>query len=122
DMVAEINHATDGMGAHIVFDPVGGPDVAKLTQVLAPQGMFFQYGALDSRDLLAPVFDLLGKHLTLRAHELSESTTDPEKMARAKSFVTERLRAGKRNPVIDKTFPLKAIADAQRYMEANGQV
>lgn len=31
DMVAEINHATDGMGAHIVFDPVGGPDVAKLT-------------------------------------------------------------------------------------------
>ncbi len=40
DMVAEINHATDGMGAHIVFDPVGGPDVAK-RPVMAPQGMFF---------------------------------------------------------------------------------
>lgn len=122
DMVAEINHATDGMGAHIVFDPVGGPDVAKLTQVMAPQGMFFQYGALDSRDLLVPVFDILGKHLTLRGYGLFEITTDPEKMARAKSFVTEGLRSGKLKPVIDKTFPLEDIADAQRYMEANGQV
>ncbi|WP_159196109.1 zinc-binding dehydrogenase, partial [Klebsiella pneumoniae] len=99
-----------------------GPDVAKLTQVMAPQGMFFQYGALDSRDLLVPVFDILGKHLTLRGYELFEITTDPEKMARAKSFVTEGLRSGKLKPVIDKTFPLEDIADAQRYMEANGQV
>lgn len=66
------------MGAHIVFDPVGGPDVAK-RPVMAPQGMFFQYGALDSRDLLVPVFDILGKHLTLRGYELFEITTDPEK-------------------------------------------
>ncbi|VEB08330.1 NADPH:quinone reductase [Klebsiella pneumoniae] len=94
----------------------------KLTQVMAPQGMFFQYGALDSRDLLVPVFDILGKHLTLRGYELFEITTDPEKMARAKSFVTEGLRSGKLKPVIDKTFPLEDIADAQRYMEANGQV
>ncbi|MNC21865.1 Phthiocerol synthesis polyketide synthase type I PpsC [compost metagenome] len=122
DMVAEINRATDGAGAHIVFDPVGGPDVAKLTQVMAPQGMFFQYGALDSRDMLVPVFDILGKHLTLRGYELFEITTDPEKMARAKSFVMEGLRSGKLKPVIDKTFPLEEIADAQRYMEANGQV
>lgn len=40
NMVAEINRTTDGVGAHIVFDPVGGPEVAKLTQVMAPQGMF----------------------------------------------------------------------------------
>ncbi|HCO5170741.1 TPA: zinc-dependent alcohol dehydrogenase family protein [Escherichia coli] len=122
DMVAEINRTTDGVGAHIVFDPVGGPEVAKLTQVMAPQGMFFQYGALDSRDMLVPVFNILGKHLTLRGYELFEITTDSEKMARAKSFITEGLRAGKLKPVIDKTFPFEEIADAQRYMEANGQV
>lgn len=46
---------------------------------MAPQGMFFQYGELDSRDLLVPVFDILGKHLTLRGYELFEITTDPEK-------------------------------------------
>ncbi|MFW6833104.1 zinc-dependent alcohol dehydrogenase family protein [Enterobacter hormaechei] len=122
DMVAEISRATDGAGAHIIFDPVGGPDVAKLTQVMAPQGMFFQYGALDSRDMLVPVFDILGKHLTLRGYELFEITTDSEKMARAKSFIIEGLRASKLKPVIDKTFPFEEIADAQRYMESNGQV
>ncbi|WP_437610874.1 zinc-dependent alcohol dehydrogenase family protein [Erwinia sp. V71] len=122
DMVAEISRETAGQGAHIVFDPVGGPDVAKLTQVMAPQGMFFQYGALDSRDMLVPVFDILGKHLTLRGYELFEITTDPEKMARAKSFVSAGLRSGKLKPVIDKTFTLDEIADAQRYMETNGQV
>ncbi|MFO5802118.1 zinc-binding dehydrogenase, partial [Klebsiella pneumoniae] len=54
-------------------------------------------------------------------YELFEITTDPEKMARAKSFVTEGLRSGKLKPVIDKTYPLEVSADAQRYMEANGQ-
>jgi len=122
DMVAEINRETNNVGAHIVFDPVGGPDVAKLTQVMAPLCMFFQYGALDSRDMLVPVFDILGKHLTIRGYELFEITTNPEKMARAKAFVTEGLRSGKLKPVIDKTFALEDIADAQRYMEANGQV
>lgn len=122
DMVAEINRATNGEGIHIVFDPVGGPDVAKLTQVMAPQGILFQYGALDSRDMLVPVFDILGKHLTLRGYELFEITTDAEKMARAKSFVSEGLRSGKLKPVIDKIFRLEDIADAHRYMEANGQV
>ncbi len=121
DMVAEINQATQGEGAHIVFDPVGGPDVAKLMQTMAPQGIYFQYGALDSRDMVVPVFEILGKHLTLRGYELFEITTDAEKMARAKSFVTEGLRSGKLKPVIDKTFTLDDIADAHRYMEANGQ-
>lgn len=122
DMVAEINRATNNEGVHMVFDPVGGPDVAKLTKIMAPQGMYFQYGALDSRDMLVPVFDILGKHLTLRGYELFEITTDAEKMARAKSFVSEGLRSGKLKPVIDKTFRLEDIADAHRYMEANGQV
>jgi len=122
DMVTEINRLTNDQGAHIVFDPVGGPDVAKLMQVMAPQGLFFQYGALDSRDMQVPVFELLGKHLTLRGYELFEITTDPEKMARAKSFVTDGLRCGKLKPVIDKAFRFDEIADAHRYMEANGQV
>ncbi|WP_312757894.1 zinc-dependent alcohol dehydrogenase family protein [Pantoea brenneri] len=122
DMVAEINRLTNDQGAHIVFDPVGGPDVAKLMRVMTPQGVFFQYGALDSRDMQVPVFELLGKHLTLRGYELFEITTVPEKMARAKTFVTDGLRCGKLKPVIDKTFRFDEIADAHRYMEANGQV
>lgn len=122
DMVEEIHRQTKGAGAHIVFDPVGGPDVAKLSKSMAQQGIFFQYGALDNRDLSIPVFDILGKHLTFRGYELFEITTDKEKMARAKAFVFAGLESGALKPVIDSVFALDEIVEAHRYMESNGQV
>ena len=122
NIVEEINRVTENKGIQIAFDPVGGPGVADIARVMSDGACFFQYGALDSRDLCVPVFDILGKHLTFRGYELFEITTDSEKMARAKAFVSEGLHSGKLNPLIDKIFPLEHIADAQRYMESNGQV
>lgn len=118
----EINRVTEGKGLQIVFDPVGGPDVAEIAKVMSDGALFFQYGALDSRDLSIPVFAILGKHLTFRGYELFEITTNPEKLARAKAFVSEGLGSGALQPPIDKIFTLEQIADAQRYMESNGQV
>ncbi|WP_333849566.1 zinc-dependent alcohol dehydrogenase family protein [Leclercia sp.] len=118
----EINRLTAGKGIQMAFDPVGGPGVAEIAKAMSDGAIFFQYGALDSRDLSVPVFAILGKHLTFRGYELFEITTDAEKMARAKAFVSEGLRTGALQPLIDKTFPLEHIADAQRYMESNGQV
>jgi len=118
----EINRITAGKGIQMAFDPVGGPGVAEIAKVMSDGGIFFQYGALDSRDLSIPVFAILGKHLTFRGYELFEITTDAEKMARAKAFVSEGLHTGALKPLIDKTFPLEQIADAHRYMESNGQV
>lgn len=68
------------------------------------------------------MFAILGKHLTFRGYELFEITTNPEKLARAKAFVSEGLGSGALQPPIDKIFTLEQIADAQRYMESNGQV
>lgn len=121
-VAAEINRITADKGIQMAFDPVGGPGVAEIAKVMSDGAIFFQYGALDSRDLSVPVFAILGKHLTFRGYELFEITTDAEKMARAKAFVSEGLRTGALKPLIDKTFPLEQIADAQRYMESNGQV
>lgn len=118
----EINRFTAGKGIQMAFDPVGGPGVAEIAKVMSDGAIFFQYGALDSRDLSIPVFAILGKHLTFRGYELFEITTDAEKMARAKAFVSEGLHTGALKPLIDKTFPLEQIADAHRYMESNGQV
>lgn len=122
DMQAEISRITEGVGIHLAFDPVGGPGVASIAAAMAEGGIFFQYGALDSRDLSIPVFDILGKHLTFRGYELFEITTNAEKMARAKQFVADGLQSGALDPLIDKVFPFSQIAGAQRYMESNGQV
>ncbi|HBU8521972.1 zinc-dependent alcohol dehydrogenase family protein [Klebsiella aerogenes] len=122
DVTAELGRLTQKKGVNIVFDPVGGPDSAKLAAAMSMHGLFFQYGALDSRDLSIPVMDILGKHLTFRGYELFEITTDRDKMARAKAFVYQGLQSGALKPIIDKVFAFDDIAMAHRYMEANAQV
>lgn len=121
DLAVGVNRITDGQGVNLVFDPVGGPDVARITPVMAKEGIYFQYGALDNRNLSIPVMDILGKHLTFRGYELFEITTVPETLARAKAFVYAGLESGQLKPVIDKVFPFGQIAAAHRYMESNGQ-
>ncbi|WP_175783004.1 zinc-dependent alcohol dehydrogenase family protein [Burkholderia anthina] len=117
--VAEL---TNGVGARLVFDPVGGPDAANLLRALGPHGTFFQYGALDTRDIPVPVMDLLSRHLTLRGYELFEITGDAQRLERAKRFIVDGLAAGALKPSIDRTFGFDDIADAHRYMEAGAQV
>ena len=106
----------------MVFDPVGGPGVAKIAQVMPADGLFFQYGSLDARDLSIPVIEILGRHLTFRGYEIFEITADAEKLSRAKRFIFEGLQSGQLKPLIDKTFAFDDIVEAHQYMEANGQV
>jgi NADPH2:quinone reductase len=113
---------TDGKGVNMVFDPVGGPHAKSLIQTLGHGGTFFQYGALDARDIPVPVTDILGKHLTVRGYELFEITTDPQRLEEAKTFITQGLSTGALRPVIDRTFSFDQIAEAHRYMEAGNQI
>ncbi len=122
DMVAEVMAITHGQGARMAFDPVGGPEVALVLKALSMHGIFFQYGALDSRDIPVSVMDLLGKHLTLRGYQLFEITQNQEKLERAKRFINEGLASGQLRPVIDRTFGFDEMDEAHRYMESNAQV
>ncbi|WP_312724580.1 zinc-dependent alcohol dehydrogenase family protein [Stutzerimonas kunmingensis] len=122
DLINEVMSITDGKGARMAFDPVGGAYAGQIFKVLGMQGIFFQYGALDAQDIPVPVMDVLGKHLTLRGYELFEVTGNPEKLEQAKSFVNAGLASGKLRPVVDETFAFEDIAKAHCHMEANAQV
>src|SRR6516162_1434955 len=61
DLVAEVRKLTQGRGARVVFDPVGGPTVARLMAAMAPRGILFQYGALSTEPTPLPLLELLGK-------------------------------------------------------------
>lgn len=122
DLVAEVMKITDGKGARIAFDPVGGPDVAKILAALSYLGIFFQYGALDTSDVPVPVMSLLGKDLTIRGYQLFEITKDPARLEQAKRFVVDGLASGALKPAIVKTFNLDQIVEAYRFMESNAQV
>jgi NADPH:quinone reductase-like Zn-dependent oxidoreductase len=121
DLVAAILAATGGNGARVVFDPVGGPTVEKLTKAMARLGILFIYGALSMDPTPLPVFDVLPKSLTIRGYILMEVTTDPARLERGKRFINDGLADGSLKPIIAKTFPLQQIVEAHRYLESNQQ-
>ncbi|NNA06149.1 zinc-dependent alcohol dehydrogenase family protein [Pseudomonas lundensis] len=122
DLVAEVSRITGGKGARMAFDPVGGPEVANILRALCFLGIFFQYGALDTADMSIPVMEVLGKDLTIRGYQLFEITQDPERLDRAKAFISTGLENGALRPLIAKTFALEQIVEAHRYMESNTQI
>jgi NADPH:quinone reductase-like Zn-dependent oxidoreductase len=123
DLVAEVMQLTAGKGARVVFDPVGGPTVARLVDAMAQYGILFLYGALSTDATPLPLFEVLGKMLTIRGYMLLEYTTDPNKLERLKKFIVDGLTSGKLKPIVAKTFHgLDQIVEAHRYLESNEQV
>jgi len=122
DLVAEVKRLTGGKGARVVFDPVGGPTVAKLADAMAQRGILFQYGNLSYEPTPLPLMELLSKWLTIRGYVMFEITGNPARLERGKEFVVGGLASGKLKPIIAKTFPFSEIVAAHRYLESNQQI
>ena len=112
---------TGGNGVRVVFDPIAGPLLTQLAEVTAPGGILFEYGALSPQATPFPLFPALSKGLTIRGYTLFEIVSRPELLARGKQFIYQGLESGSLKPIIDRTFPLKDIVEAHRYMESNRQ-
>ncbi|MFE7328537.1 zinc-dependent alcohol dehydrogenase family protein [Streptomyces sp. NPDC057565] len=121
DLPARIKEITGGEGVRLVFDPIAGPGVETLAQGIAPGGFLVVYGALDPRTTPLPNAQSFPA-LNSSTYTLFEITADPERLARAVAFINAGLASGSFTPVVDRTFDLTEIAEAHRYMEANGQV
>ena len=122
DTAKRMRDITSGKGANIIFDPVAGPFLEKLALAAAPGAMIFEYGALSLAPTPFPLFEALGKGLTVRGYTLFEITANPEKLARGKQYVYDGLVSGALHPVIARTFSLDEIVEAHRFMESNQQV
>ncbi len=122
DLVERVMAITSGNGARVVFDAVAGPLLEKLAEAAAPGGVIFEYGALSPEPTAFPLWPAIEKGLIVQGYTLFEIVQDAEKLARGKDYIHDGLRSGALKPIIDRTFPLDAIADAHRYMESNRQL
>jgi NADPH:quinone reductase-like Zn-dependent oxidoreductase len=122
DTTARILELTGGAGARVIFDPVGGPALAGLIAAAAPNAVIVVYGVLDRAPAPIDMAAVLFKCLTIRGYTVYETTLDAGRRERAVRFIYDGLADGVLTPVVDVTFPLEAIADAHRYMEAGAQI
>ena len=121
DLVAEVKKLTDGEGARLVFDAVGGPQFATLAKSAATGAMLLLYGALDTQPTIVPPFDGFARDLTIRGLALPALARGDETLAALKSFVRAGLAEGALRPTIARTFAIDQIADAHRFIEAGEQ-
>ena len=122
DLVEKTMAMTSGKGANIIFDPIAGPFLEKLTGAATPGGIIFEYGALSMSPTPFPLFEVIGKGLTVRGYTLFEIVQYPDLLSRGKRFIYDGLATGALKPVIARTFALSDIVEAHRFMESNQQM
>jgi NADPH:quinone reductase-like Zn-dependent oxidoreductase len=122
DLAARVSEVTNGKGARVVFDPIGGPAIAQLAECMSFGGILLEYGALSMDEGTFPQFALLGKCLTIKGYLYSEITSNDALLEGAKEFISEGLETGALVPLISRTFPFDQIQEATRFLESNEQI
>jgi len=109
DLVAEVRRLTAKRGVDIIFEHVGGTVFEKVIPILAAGGRLVTCGATagylaqtDIRYLFMREVSILGAHMGSKADLLR---------------IKKELERGRLKPVVDRVFPLKDAAEAQRSME-----
>lgn len=112
---------TGGAGVDVVLDVVGGAYLAANVRALATKGRLVILATLGGEDRALPVATVMAKRLriigtVLRARPLEEKIDATRAFDR---HVTPLLASGAVRPVVDRVFPLDAVREAHRHMEAN---
>jgi NADPH:quinone reductase-like Zn-dependent oxidoreductase len=121
DLVSEVQRITDGKGARVAFDPVGGPNFPKLISALSFQGIAYIYGALSDGITPLPVLDMIAKMITIKAHNIWLTSGDQARQKAAVDFILKGIDSGALKPVIDRVFGFEEIIEVHRYLETNAQ-
>jgi putative PIG3 family NAD(P)H quinone oxidoreductase len=125
DFVSEVKTATDGAGANVILDMVGGDYIDRNYDAAAVDGRIVQIAFLSGTPKANVNFSRL---MVKRLHHTGStlrprSNTDKAAMVAAiEAKVMPLLREGRVKPLMDSTFPLEKAADAHRRMETSEHI
>ena len=111
-------------GVDVVLDVIGGEEADRNLAAVRPKGTIVQVGLMGGGAATVNLGLLLTKRIrwigtVLRSRPLEEKIAISRRFA---DEVVPLFAAGVLRPVIDRRFPLDAIADAHRHMEADANV
>jgi NADPH2:quinone reductase len=125
DFVAEVKAATDGAGANVILDMVGGDYIDRNYDAAAVEGRIVQIAFLAGTPKASANF---AKLMVKRLHHTGStlrprSNADKAAMVAAiEAKVMPLLREGRIKPLMDSSFPLEQAADAHRRMETSAHI
>lgn len=119
DFVAVVKDATDGRGADVILDMVGGDYFARNIRAAALEGRIASIAFLRGSKVTVDLAPAMLKRLTWSGSTLrARSDADKARLAAAlEREVWPQLEAGTIGPVMDLTLPLAQAADAHARME-----
>jgi NADPH:quinone reductase-like Zn-dependent oxidoreductase len=119
DLAEEVNLITNGKGANIILDAVGGKHFQQLIEAAAERAKIFVYGALSFEPAVWPSVPVLLKMLQVVGYNMGDLLMDNEKQKAAIEFVKSGVKDGSLKPIVGPVFSLDRIVDAHRALEAN---
>jgi putative PIG3 family NAD(P)H quinone oxidoreductase len=124
DFVAEVKTATNGAGANVILDMVGGDYIDRNYDAAAIDGRIVQIATLGGAKATVNIAKVMVKRLHHTGSTLRpRSNADKAAMVAAiEAKVMPLMREGRIKPVMDSTFPLEKAADAHRRMETSQHI
>lgn len=122
DFYDAVMGATNGEGANLVINTVGGTMFAECVRTMAYEGRFATVGYVDG--VLKSEIDIEALHSKrLTFFGVSNKLRGPEqRISLIEAFVDQMVPMfadGRIRPVIDKVYPFDQLEAAKKYMEAN---
>ena len=115
----KVKELTGGLGADVIYDPVGGDVFDESMRCIAPFGRILIVGFTGGRPALAKTNHLLIKDAEAIGFNLGAlPQRDPERAARNHRTLINWLGAGRIRPYISHRLPIDQAADALRLIEA----
>jgi NADPH:quinone reductase-like Zn-dependent oxidoreductase len=118
DFVAVVRDITEGKGADVVYDGIGGDTLLKSLDALAMRGHLVSYGQASGP---APPLDLAllsSKSATLSRPVLFHYTADPADLREISGNLFDMVRRGAVRVPINQRYPLSEAARAHADLEA----
>jgi len=138
DWFSELMELTDGRGADLIIDPIGGKYTRQSYKALASAGRLGVFGAsavtesklagklgflklLFQTPLFHP-FQLMNANKGVFGVNLGHLWADHERVRRWGEEILRGVEAGWVNPHVDTTFPLEKVGEAHSYIEARRNI
>jgi NADPH2:quinone reductase len=123
DFVEIVKRETDGRGADLIYDPVGGEVGQRSTRCIAFEGRLvivgFTSGAFSnfvSNHILIKNYSVVGLHWGLYRQQ------DPAKIAQAWKALWELYDAGRIKPLVGVRYPMRQVAEAMELLTSRAAV